>query len=184
MLHVHTIGRIGKDCQVIAGAHGSFMAMNIAVDDYAKGQNVTTWVKVRSNKENHIRLAEYLTKGRLVLVEGTLSSSLWTDKNGESQIQLSITAESIAFINTGKKDSSASSPDNMAATTDSTPVPPCRYAAGRQGRPAVLTKASPVTVWTGLWYMPYPAVREIDPLPVWCMPVSVYTTGRNKNDPK
>jgi len=45
MLHVHTIGRIGKDCQVIAGAHGSFMAMNIAVDDYAKGQNVTTWVK-------------------------------------------------------------------------------------------------------------------------------------------
>ena len=100
------------------------MAMNIAVDDYAKGQNVTTWVKVRSTKENHIRLAEYLTKGRLVLVEGTLSSSLWTDKNGESQIQLSITAESIAFINTGKKDSSASSPDNMAATTDSTPVPP------------------------------------------------------------
>ena len=110
MLHVHTIGRIGKDCQVIAGAHGSFMAMNIAVDDYAKGQNVTTWVKVRSNKENHIRLAEYLTKGRLVLVEGTLSSSLWTDKNGESQIQLSITAESIAFINTGKKDNSAGSP--------------------------------------------------------------------------
>ena len=118
MLHVHTIGRIGKDCQVIAGAHGSFMAMNIAVDDYAKGQNITTWVKVRSSKENHIRLAEYLTKGRLVLVEGTLSSSLWTDKNGESQIQLSITAESIAFINTGKKDSSAGSPDNMAATTD------------------------------------------------------------------
>ena len=126
MLHVHTIGRIGKDCQVIAGAHGSFMAMNIAVDDYSKGQNVTTWVKVRSNKENHIRLAEYLTKGRLVLVEGTLSSSLWTDKNGESQIQLSITAENIAFINTGKKDNSAGSPDNMAATTDSTPLPTCR----------------------------------------------------------
>lgn len=61
------------------------MAMNIAVDDYAKGQNVTTWVKVRSNKENHIRLAEYLTKGRLVLVEGTLSSSLWTDKTGRAK---------------------------------------------------------------------------------------------------
>ena len=54
MLHVHTIGRIGKDCQVIAGAHGSFMAMNIAVDDYAKGQNVTTWVKVRSNKPHPV----------------------------------------------------------------------------------------------------------------------------------
>ena len=57
MLHVHTIGRIGKDCQVIAGAHGSFMAMNIAVDDYAKGQNITTWVKVRSSKEGRARFS-------------------------------------------------------------------------------------------------------------------------------
>ena len=43
-------------------------------------------------------------RDRLILVDGTLSSSLWKDKNGESQIQLSITAESIAFINTGKRD--------------------------------------------------------------------------------
>lgn len=46
MLHVHTIGRIGKDCQVISGAHGSFMAMDIAVDDYSKGQNITTWIRI------------------------------------------------------------------------------------------------------------------------------------------
>ena len=74
------------------------MAMDIAVDDYSKGQNITTWIRVRSNKDNHIRLSEYLTKGRLILVDGTLSSSLWKDKNGESQIQLSITAESIACL--------------------------------------------------------------------------------------
>ena len=30
--------------------------------------------------------------------------------------------------------------------------------------------------------MPYPAVREIDPLPVWCMPVSVYTTDRDMSN--
>ena len=65
------------------------MAMDIAVDDYSKGQNITTWIRVRSNKDNHIRLSEYLTKGRLILVDGTLSSSLWKDKNGESQIQSS-----------------------------------------------------------------------------------------------
>ena len=80
MLYVHTIGRIGKDCQVITGAHGSFIAFDIAVDDYSHGNSVTTWVRVRSKKENHIRLSEYLTKGRLVLIEGTLSASLWKDK--------------------------------------------------------------------------------------------------------
>ena len=69
MIYTHTIGRIGKDCQVITGTHGTFMAVDIAVDDYSKGQNITTWVRVRSSRENHVRLAEYLTKGRLILVE-------------------------------------------------------------------------------------------------------------------
>ena len=127
MLHVHTIGRIGKDCQVISGAHGSFMAMDIAVDDYSKGQNITTWIRVRSNKDNHIRLSEYLTKGRLILVDGTLSSSLWKDKNGESQIQLSITAESIAFITTGRREGAAAGEDNAVSGADGAPVPPADF---------------------------------------------------------
>ena len=90
MLYVHTIGRIGKDCQVITGTHGSFIAFDMAVDDYSHGNSVTTWIRVRSKKENHIRLSEYLTKGRLLLIEGTLSASLWKDKDENSQIQLSI----------------------------------------------------------------------------------------------
>jgi len=123
MIHTHTIGRIGKDCRVITGTHGSFMAMDIAVDDYSKGQNVTTWVRVKSNRENHIRLAEYLTKGRLVLVDGTLSASLWEDRNGNSQAQLTITADSIAFIGAGKRDASGAraadnAPTPAAATQD------------------------------------------------------------------
>ena len=81
MLYVHTIGRIGKDCQVITGTHGSFIAFDMAVDDYSHGNSVTTWVRVRSKKENHIRLSEYLTKGRLLLIEGTLSASQWKDKD-------------------------------------------------------------------------------------------------------
>ena len=88
MIYTHTIGRIGaKDCRVITGTHGTFMAVDIAVDDYSKGKQITTWVRVKSSKENHIRLAEYLTKGRMVLVEGTLTSSIWTDRNGENHIQ-------------------------------------------------------------------------------------------------
>lgn len=103
------------------------MAMDIAVDDYSKGQNITTWIRVRSNKDNHIRLSEYLTKGRLILVDGTLSSSLWKDKNGESQIQLSITAESIAFINTGRREGAAAGEDNAVSGTDGAPVPPADF---------------------------------------------------------
>lgn len=128
MIYTHTIGRIGaKDCRVITGTHGTFMAVDIAVDDYSKGQQITTWVRVKSSKENHIRLAEYLTKGRMVLVEGTLTSSIWTDRNGENHIQHSIIADSIAFVNAGKKDATdtpATKARKAAKAEGEAPVPP------------------------------------------------------------
>lgn len=126
MLYVHTIGRIGKDCQVITGTHGTFIAFDIAVDDYSHGNNVTTWVRVRSKKENHIRLSEYLTKGRLVLIEGTLSASLWKDRNEDYQIQFSIAADALEFINTGKWDSQSNNPDadNPVSDAEDVPMPP------------------------------------------------------------
>ena len=108
MIYTHTIGRIGRDCQTINGSHGTFIAVNIAVDDYANGENITTWVRVKSSRENHLRLAQYLTKGRMILVEGTLSSSIWTDKNGENHVQLSIAADSIDFVTSGKRNASDS----------------------------------------------------------------------------
>ena len=126
MIYTHTIGRIGKDCQVITGTHGTFMAVDIAVDDYSKGQNITTWVRVRSSRENHARLAEYLTKGRLILVEGTISTSQWKDRQGESHVQISINADSIAFVNAGKKEEQSESPKQAAkkGAKKNTPTPP------------------------------------------------------------
>lgn len=126
MLYVHTIGRIGQDCKVIDGTHGSFISFDVAVDNYAHGNNVTTWVRVRSKKENHIRLSEYLTKGRLLLIEGTLSASLWKDRNDETQIQFSITADALEFINTGKREnqSNASGAVGQDTDMDDYPVPP------------------------------------------------------------
>ena len=103
------------------------MAVDIAVDDYSKGQNITTWVRVRSSRENHVRLAEYLTKGRRILVEGALSTSQWTDHQGESHTQFSINADSIAFINAGKKDEQNADPKKAAkkgAKAKTTPQPP------------------------------------------------------------
>lgn len=103
------------------------MAVDIAVDDYSKGKNITTWVRVKSSRENHIRLAEYLTKGRMVLVEGTLTSSIWADRNGENHIQHSIIADSIAFVNAGKKeatDSTTAQARKAAKAEGNAPEPP------------------------------------------------------------
>ena len=72
MIHTHVIGRVGKDAEVRKGKKGDFMSMDIAVDNFVKGEQATTWVRVRSNRANHINLAQYLKKGKLLLVEGVL----------------------------------------------------------------------------------------------------------------
>ena len=79
MLNTYTIGRIGKDCQVISGKHGSFVALDMAVDDYQKGESTTTWVRVKSSKENHIKLSEYLTKGS---IKNPISGRIEADEVG------------------------------------------------------------------------------------------------------
>ena len=94
------------------------MAVDIAVDDYSEGQNITTWVMVRSSRENHVHLAEYLTMGRLILVEGTISTSQWTDRQGESHVQISINADSIAFVNGRSSESHPSLLEDGRVVTD------------------------------------------------------------------
>jgi len=74
MIYSHFIGRVGaKDAQVVNGQKGSFMAVDVAVDTYSKGVEKTMWLRVRSNRPNHISLAKYLTRGKLLLIEGTLA---------------------------------------------------------------------------------------------------------------
>lgn len=105
MLYSNFVGRIGKDgAKVIPGARGNFISMDVATDFYSKGENRTMWIRVRSNKENHVKLAEYLTKGKLILVQGQqLEDSTWIGKDGEAHSQHVIIADSIDFVRTGRK---------------------------------------------------------------------------------
>ena len=50
MIYTHFIGRVGKDAKIINGKNGDFLSMDVAVSDYFKGQETTTWIRVRSNR--------------------------------------------------------------------------------------------------------------------------------------
>ena len=123
MIHTHVIGRVGKDAEVRKGKKGDFMSMDIAVDNFVKGEQTTTWVRVRSNRANHINLAQYLKKGKLLLVEGVLGEpEIWEDKQHVQHVQLSIVADSITFISTGKKKEEVKSEDTSTPPADA-PAP-------------------------------------------------------------
>ena len=125
MLYSNFVGRIGKDgAKVIPGAKGNFISMDVATDFYSKGENKTMWIRVRSNKDNHVKLAEYLTKGKMILVQGQqLEDSTWIGKDGEAHSQHVIIADSIDFVRTGRKKEDSQS-EQQGQQVESAPASP------------------------------------------------------------
>ena len=95
--------RIGKDAKVIESKNGKFMSMDVVVNDKINGEEKATWVRVTSSKTNHVNLALYLTKGKLVTIIGNATSRAWNDKEGNAQSQIKVSADRIDFMNFGKR---------------------------------------------------------------------------------
>lgn len=95
--------RIGKDARVIESKNGQFMSMDVVVIDRINGGEKTTWVRVTSNKPNHVNLTQYLTKDKVIFITGNVSSRSWNDKDGNAQSQLKVSASKIDFLNFGKR---------------------------------------------------------------------------------
>lgn len=116
-MNSHFIGRIGKDgAKVIEGKNGKFLSMDVATDYYSRGENRTLWIRVRSNIEKHINLAQYLTKGKMITVEGQqLEPSCWIGKDGEAHAQIVIVANFIDFVKIGGKKKEDAGTDQQTA---------------------------------------------------------------------
>lgn len=102
--------RIGKDAKVIESKNGKFMSMDVVVNDKINGEEKATWVRVTSSKSNHVNLAQYLTKGKLVTIIGNATSRAWNDKEGKAQSQIKVSADRIDFMNFGKRKVEAQQP--------------------------------------------------------------------------
>jgi single-strand DNA-binding protein len=73
------------------------------------------------------RNASFFIRYDIILVKGTISTSQWKDRQGESHTQISINADSIAFVNAGKKEEQNDNPKKAAkkgAKAKNTPQPP------------------------------------------------------------
>ena len=56
--------------------------MDLAVNDYSMGEEVTQWVRVQSSDPAHLKLAEYFTKGRILTIQGNVKIDQWEGKDG------------------------------------------------------------------------------------------------------
>ncbi len=61
-------------------------------------QEKTTWFRVTCWRKLAELTAQYLQKGRLVLVEGEIDASAWTDRDGTPRASLELTATNVRFL--------------------------------------------------------------------------------------
>lgn len=116
------IGRLGRDPEMRYMPDGTAVtSMNVATDrrwtDKATGQLVseTTWFRVSVWGRQAETANQYLSKGKLVLVEGRLrpdpqtgGPKMYTRQDGTMGASFEITAEAVRFLS-GRDDSGGSS---------------------------------------------------------------------------
>ena len=118
MIFSNFTGRVAKKAKLIDGVNGQFLSMDMAVNDYSKGEEVTQWVRVQSSDPAHLKLAEYFTKGRILTIQGNVKIDQWEGKDGTPHAQLRVHAKYIDFLNIGKKQEGANAAANAATDTN------------------------------------------------------------------
>jgi single-strand DNA-binding protein len=121
---VMIIGRLGKDPEIRYAANGTAIAnFNVATDESYNdrdGNKVerTEWhrIKVFNKQAEHCKT--FLSKGRLVFVEGSLQTRKWQDKQGQDRYSTDIVANRVKFLD--RKNASqgmgAGSEDDLGST--------------------------------------------------------------------
>jgi single-strand DNA-binding protein len=99
------VGHLGRDPEMRYTPDGtpvtSFSVATTRRWTNAEGepQERTTWFRVTTWRKLAETCNQYLTKGRLVLVEGDVDASAWSDKtSGEARASLELRARIVRFL--------------------------------------------------------------------------------------
>ena len=98
------VGHLGRDPEMRYTPSGvpvtSFSVATTRKWTNANGeqQEKTTWFRVTCWRKLAESTAQYLQKGRLVLVEGDVEASAWTDREGAARASLELTATTVRFL--------------------------------------------------------------------------------------
>jgi single-strand DNA-binding protein len=97
---VTIIGRLGKDPESRFTSTGKQVAVFSVATDTGYGDfKKTVWFRVAAWEKLAELCNQYLSKGKLVYVEGTLSEPrIYQNKAGENAVNLEITARDVRFL--------------------------------------------------------------------------------------
>ena len=100
------VGNLGGDPEMrYVGETGDIPVTNFSLAINNGRSEEPTWVRVTAWRKLAETCAEYLSKGRQVLVEGDLPQArIWTGKDGEARANLEMTARRVVFLGSKPSD--------------------------------------------------------------------------------
>lgn len=126
------VGYLGRDPELRFTPSGqSVCTFNVAssrnwTDQNGQRQEKTTWFKVTTWGKQAEICNQYLSKGRLVLVEGEIEASAWTDKEGNARATLELTAKTVKFLGGGDHEDGEEKPQSKPAAQKSAAQKPAQ----------------------------------------------------------
>lgn len=96
------VGRLGRDPELRYTPQGKPVAsFSVAVDTYrGPGEQQTDWFRVSAWGNSAEACNQYLHKGDLVLVEGTVRLSTYTKRDGMAGASMEVNAAAVKFLQT------------------------------------------------------------------------------------
>jgi single-strand DNA-binding protein len=133
------VGNLGRDPETrYTGAGQAVCNFTLATNETYKDRNGerqkrTEWHKIVAWQKKAEFAQQYLKKGSLIYLEGSIRSREWTDKEGQKRTTVEIIASEFRFIGS-KSDSTSVGPRSTAAPAGDfdhdAPAPPTDDQAG------------------------------------------------------
>ena len=123
------VGRLGRDPESTYSQAGTAICnLSVATDESYKDQSgnkveKTEWHKVTAFGKPAEFCGRYLSKGRLVLVEGSLQTDKWTDKQGVERYTTKIKAMRVQALDKAQDQPQPQQPAQQPAQADNSDVP-------------------------------------------------------------
>ena len=100
--HIVIMGRLTRDPELRRTQSGiAVTTISVAVDrDYQSRdsqEKQTDFIDVVAWRSTAEFVSKYFTKGRMIVVEGSLQSRKWQDKNGQNRVSWEVQANNVYF---------------------------------------------------------------------------------------
>lgn len=101
MNKAHLIGRLAAEPELKKTSSGiTVTSFTIAVDRPYSNSNdrVTDWIDIVAWRKTAEFICRYFTKGDPIIIEGSIQTRVWEDKNGQKRKSVEIVADNIEFV--------------------------------------------------------------------------------------